>query len=321
MEPGATTAGPPRRPWLFWPVLVLALVAIVGGAVVAISSYARTGGPDGAVRGYFEALQRGDAATALGFGDVPAGPRTLLTSAVLREQQRVAPIVDLTVGPVQRSGSRADVRVSYALRYPAGDSVVRVGIAVHESGGTWRLDAAVVPTRLLLRTAQQRASVLGRELPAGTVLAFPGAPPIRFDTSYLALNPDIGIVPGSTAVRVYTATVTAAGRSAMQDAVVTAVGRCVAAARPAVSCPLPSGRYVPGSVRGTLAGEPSDVSVSLDATDVGRFELTGEIPVQATSFRRLDFRDRVISGRGRLTLVVRAVAAAHAPLTVSWLSP
>ncbi|WP_375497753.1 hypothetical protein [uncultured Jatrophihabitans sp.] len=320
----ARPAGPPRRPWLFWPGLLVALAVIVSGTVVAAASYARTRGPAGAVRGYFEALQHADAAAALGFGDVPTGPRTLLTADVLREQQRVARMVDLHIGAARRSSSgghsadRATVAVSYALRYPDRDSVVSVRVPVHESDGGWRLDATAVRTRLQLGSSTQRASVLGHELPAGAVLVFPGAPPVRLDTPYLALDADIGIVPNSTTARVFAVRVTSAGRAAMRVAVLAAVRRCLL--HPTTTCPLPTERYLPASVRGTIAGEPSNVDVSQPFTQVGTLQLTASVPVLATSYGRLDFYNRLSTGRGRLTLTVRAVAVARPPLSVSWLA-
>ena len=319
MHPEAPPSGPPRRPWLFWPAVVVALGLVVGGAVTAVAGYAGTRGPAGAVRGYFAALQRSDAPSALGFGDVPSGPRQLLRSAVLREQQRVAPIVELRVGTVRRAGSRAEVAVSYVLRYRTGDAAVSARIPVHDADGGWRLDAAAVRTRLQLGSASQRASVLGRTVPVGEVLAFPGAPPLRFDSDYLALEPDVGILPTGTAARVFSVTLTGAGRAAAQGAVLAALRHCLA--RPDPTCPLPAGRYLPGSVRGSVDGKPANVQVSLFTTQVGTLEFTADVPVLASSYRRLDFLNRVSTGHGRLTLAVHAIAVVRPPLTVAWLAP
>lgn len=299
---------------------MVAAAALIGGAVVAVAGYAATRGPAGAVRGYFAALQRADAAAALGFGDVPSGPRSLLTPAVLREQRRVAPIVDVRIGSVRRTGSRASVPVAYSLRYPDADSRVTVHIPVHDSDSGWRLDAAAVRTRLALGSAGQRASVLGRLLPAGEVLAFPGAPPIRFDTGYLALEPGVGIVPGETGARTFTVRLAPAGSAAMQRAVLTAIRGCLAAARPSPTCPLPTERYVPGSLRGTVAGAPTNVTVVLAPTQVGTVYVTASVPVDATAYRRLDFHNRVLAGHGRVVLAVLAVVVTRTPITVSWLA-
>ena len=297
------------------------MAALVGGAVVAVAGYAATRGPAGAVRGYFAALQRADAAAALGFGDVPVGSRSLLTPAVLREQRRVASIVHVQVGAVRRTGSRATVQVAYALRFPDATSRVTVRIPVHDGDAGWRLDAAAVTTRLALGSAGQRASVLGRLIPSGPVLAFPGAPPIRFDTPYLALDPGTGIVPGETGARTFTAHLTPAGRAAVQRAVLAAIRGCLAAAQPATTCPLPTERYLPGSLHGTVGGAATNVNVSLAPTQVGTVYLTESVPVDATSYRRLDFHNRVLAGHGRVVLTVLAVAVARPPITVSWLAP
>ncbi|WP_375481867.1 hypothetical protein [uncultured Jatrophihabitans sp.] len=314
-----SSTGPPRRPLLFWSALLVALAALVGGAVVAVTSVVGTQAPAGAVRGYFDALQHADAPRALGFGDVPSGSRVLLTSAVLREQRRNATIVDVHVATVRHTGSRAVVPVSYTLRYPGADVPVSVRIPVHDSGSGWRLDAAAVRTQLTLRMASQRASVLGHEVPTTDVLAFPGAPPVRFDTAYLALDPDSGIVPGRSGARTFDVVATAAGRRAMQAAVLAAITRCLSDAHPAVTCPLPDARYVPGSVHGRPTGGLSGVHLSLDVTEIGRFDLTATVAVAATSYQRLDFHNRASTGRGRVTLDVHALAAARPLLTITWL--
>ena len=46
-----------RHRALYWTCAALAVIALVGGTVVALVSYAATGGPAGAVRGYFAALR------------------------------------------------------------------------------------------------------------------------------------------------------------------------------------------------------------------------------------------------------------------------
>src|SRR4051812_31040755 len=100
---------------LYWIAVLVALAGLVGGAAYAYVAYRATSGPDGAVKGYFAALARSDAPAALAFGDVPAGPHELLTSAVLAEQQRIAPLHHVQILDVSRSGGAASVRYSYQL--------------------------------------------------------------------------------------------------------------------------------------------------------------------------------------------------------------
>src|ERR1700759_646590 len=104
----------------YWTAVVLALAALFGGSLYAYVAYRETAGPDGTVRGYFAALERGDASSALGFGDVPAGPTDLLTDEGLVQQQAIAPLQDVSIDAVAEHGSRASVQVSYQLRFATG---------------------------------------------------------------------------------------------------------------------------------------------------------------------------------------------------------
>src|SRR5438445_5262352 len=109
------TAGGAARPRraVFWLAVSLAVAAILTGGTIALANYLDTSGPDGAVRGYFAALQRGDAAAALGFGDLPDASRALLTGKVLREQKRIAPIRDVTITHTDSASNQATVNVHY----------------------------------------------------------------------------------------------------------------------------------------------------------------------------------------------------------------
>ena len=49
------------------------------------------------MRQYFRALARGDAASALGYGTVPAGDHSYLSAEVLQAELLVAPITDVAI--------------------------------------------------------------------------------------------------------------------------------------------------------------------------------------------------------------------------------
>src|SRR4051794_17201928 len=151
---------------------------VATGVTVAALGYTRTSGPDGAVRGYFAALSRGDAPGALAYGDLPAGPHTLLTDTVLHEQQRLAPLRHVTVVRTREHGRTATVSVRYPPGSPARAPAVTADVGVHRSGRNWRLDRVAVPTELEATTAVQRESIAGAGVPVGRTLLFPGALPI-----------------------------------------------------------------------------------------------------------------------------------------------
>jgi hypothetical protein len=304
----------------YWLGVLAGVGLLAAGVVIGISGYAATAGPDGAVRGYFAALARGDAPAALGFGDLPGGPHTLLTSTVLHDQQRIAPLRDVQLKGVRQSGDRATVSVSYALAFPGDRVVQHVTIRLHHKGG-WRLDATAVPLQLDVGAAVRRMSIVGAGIPAGRTLVFPGALPIRFDTPYLELDPSVDVVRfGSPQEMVVAVRPTEAARSAMLAAARGRLQTCVTG-RPDPTCPLPSERYVPGSLHGAVVGGLHAWSVRLEDTDPnGSLRLTGRATVRG-SYRRLDFHNIAVRGSGTVDVPLSALAYAVPPLVFRWAEP
>lgn len=310
-------AGGLRRS-LFVTTLVLAVALVVGGAVVAYVGYERSAGPDGAVRGYFQALQDGDAARALSWGTVPDGSHALLTSTVLKTQQRIAPIVDVRIGSVDRSGDRAVVHVRYGLSFPAGTVAVNAAVDVVERDGDWRLRASAVATQMILASAQNRATVAGGAVPQTDTLLFPGALPITFDSPYLELDPAQDTVGFASEPQIDVAVeLSEQGRAAARTAVGTALKACVSE-NADLACPLPDDRYVPGSLRGTVEASATDrLSITLGPGPDGELTIDGTVPFTGT-YRELTFANRATSRRGSAELQVHARAYAVAPLRVTW---
>ncbi|MEO9139716.1 MAG: hypothetical protein ABI345_11675 [Jatrophihabitans sp.] len=311
--------GPRRRPRLFWSGVVLAVALLAGGVVVATLGYAKTSGPDGAVRGYFAALARADAPSALAFGDLSPGvPHTLLTGDVLAEQQRIAPIGNVSVDAPKVDGERATVRVRYTLAFPGKVQPVTATVTLHSTDGGWRLDRAAIDTQLLVEQADQRATVLGAGVPDGTVAVFPGAAPIRFDSPFLQQGGSQDSVAfDSGATTEIFAAVSPAGRRAATQAIARALRACLAAdADP--RCPLPSARSIPGSLRGRLVGAvDKDLSIRVTADSVGSFDITGTIRINA-SYRTLSFTNTVRTETGEFGLRVHARAYGLNALTIVW---
>jgi hypothetical protein len=290
----------------------------VAGTTLAVVGYAETSGPGGAVRGYFAALARGDAAGALALGDVPAGPRALLTDDVLRAQQRTAPVQHVTIRRTTRDGDRARVAVRYVLGYRGSPQTVDSTVGVHRAKAGWRLDQAAVRTSFDVDRAVQRATVAGAAIPDGDALVFPGAVPIGFDTPYLQLDAaeDTVSLGHQGGVRVYVE-VSPAGRAAMLAAVRRSLTACLTAG--GAGCPLPTERYVPGSIRGQATGDlAKNLTVELSGSDAGVLEVRGEQPVRASAWRRLTFANRAVTGSGTVVLQVHARAYAVSPLRLVW---
>ena len=302
---------------LYWAAVLLSLVLLVAGGIVAYLGYTATSGPDGAVRGYFAALQRGDAGSALAFGDVPAGPHTLLTDTVLKAQQQIAPIKHVQIVSVQHTASdRATVTVHYDIDFPDGAQRITDDVPVLERGSSWDLVRTAIPTQIELTHALERATIAGAGIPDGDTLLFPGAVPITFDTPYLQLG--AGAVTFATGRNVsVTVEVTADGRSAVAKALNTALSKCVASGGKGY-CPLPSDRYVPGSLQGRLLDDVAErMSLAVDPASAGVIDVAGTVSFRGR-YSKLDF-DNVPSTRyGTIALPLSATVYAVAPVAVQW---
>jgi hypothetical protein len=320
MKPDAAESGEPRHRGWYWLAMLAAIAALVSGTVVAVLGYTHTSGPDGAVKGYFEALERSDAAAALGFGDLPDGSRALLSSDVLREQQSTAAISSVTITSVVRNGPEATVGVHYVLAFADARLNVTDTVGVHASSNSWKLDEVAVPTQFDLTGAANRATVHGAPIPAGTVLLFPGAAPVRFDTGNIALDDASAIVHlnqhGNLRMNVVA---TPAGRAAAQAAMVAAVTACLHGAPIAdPRCPLPDARAVPDSLRGKPSGAyASSLQVAVNAEDDGLFEVTGTVIVSG-SYTKLDFNNIASTVRGKMRVNLDALFAVGKPSGVIW---
>lgn len=290
---------------------------LIAGGVVAGIGLASSPGPATIVRDYFAALSRGDASTALSYGDLPAGPRTFLTSPVLREQGSIAPLGGVTITSTTEQGDRAKVGLYYTLAFPGNPISTATTVDLHRSSGTWRIDQVAVPIEMVPNTAQQRLTMLGRPLPDSAVLLFPGALPVRADTPYLELAPALDYATFHGPSTLYLAVrISAAGEAAVETAVHAMLQRCLSGAG-AATCPLPNERYVPGSLRGRLTG-PLTGFADLDQNDpagllryAGTANFTGH-------WLALDFENVAQPGGGRVKLDVRASGYATDPLRLGW---
>lgn len=305
------------RRGLYWAAVLLSLVLLVAGGIVAYLGYTATSGPDGVVRGYFAALQRADAGSALAFGDVPAGPHTLLTDTVLREQQKIAPIKQVEVVSVQHRGAdKATVTVHYDIDFPDGPDQVTDQVPVVKRGSSWDLTRTAIPTSIDLTHALDRARIAGAAIPDGDTLLFPGAVPIRFDTPFLELGAGAVTFATNTHVAV-TVKVSAAGRSAVANALSTALQGCVSSGGKGY-CPLPSNRYVPGSLRGRLLTDVAgQMSLTVDPAAAGLIDVAGTVPFRGR-YSQLDF-DNIASTRyGTVQLPLTATLYAVRPVIIQW---
>lgn len=313
LPPDARASG---RQGAFWLGLLLCAALALGGASFATAAYLADGQPATVVRAYFAALQRGDAAAALGYGDLPAGAPGLLTDRVLAAQRAVAPIAGLTVIGVFVHGDNADVDVSYALgRRPVLDRV-----PVVRRGHGWRLAHGAVAVALHTSNGAAHARLAGAPVPTGTFALFPGAIPVVFDTPNLELDSVAGAAVrfnGLPDILVRGA-VSAAGRRALGPALRAALASCLAGRSSAQAiCPVPDPfTAVPGTLRGTLTQLDVDQLDLVVASPGGRIDIGGAATVSGT-FSALDDNDLAVSTPAT-TVNLRAHSSATQPGAIVW---
>ena len=251
---------------------------------------------------------------------MPDGPHDLLTSAVLAQQQHLAPLRDVRIGAIDRTGDTARVQYTYALHLAAGTRQVTGRLRVERSDGRWRLAGTAVSTALQLDQARDRMAFADSTVPDGRTLLFPGALPVRFDTPYLHLDPDtatVGFDTGSTTrVRVEP---TDAARAMLLTRLARQLAGCLSGTAAPASCPMPPSGIVPGSLRGRLVDGVDHIALRVGSAAPGTIELTGAVNFRG-SYQRLDYDNVVHRRSGGLSLPVDAWAYAVAPLAVRFAS-
>jgi hypothetical protein len=139
--------GPPprnrRRLILTVAGAVIAVIVVVAGVVVFGVGSSDSGGPKtagDAVKGYLEALAKGDAAAALSYGLNPPPDKTLLTDEVLKKQLDKLPITDIKIVKSDESG---EVQVTANF----GDNAVDETLYLKRGadGGAWKLENVAYP--------------------------------------------------------------------------------------------------------------------------------------------------------------------------------
>lgn len=308
------------RRTLFWTAVLVALTALIGGGAFAYFGYRATSGPDGTVRGYFAALARSDAPSALAFGDVPDGPHDLLTSEVLAEQQKIAPLHDVQILDVAQAGGEATVRYSYQLRFARGDEEFTGSLRVVQRDSKWRLARTAVATTVRLDQATDRVAFAGTSVPDGPTLLFPGALPLRVDTPYLQVDPSTSAVQfAGRSTTDISLEPTALARTELTSALTRKITACVSGAKAAVTCPLPSSRFVPGSFDGRIVDGLDKFTFRVGSDAVGTISMTGTLAFSGR-YRQLDYDNVARSRTGRVQLRIEAAAFPVAPLTVRFAS-
>jgi hypothetical protein len=192
---GGPFGPPPRRRrtgWIIAACAVLAVIAVVVVVVISVSgssSHGRSG--TDTVKGYLDALGRGDAEAALSYGADQPGSKTFLTDDILKKQIAQWPISNVKILS-DNSGSglagMAQVHVSASF----GDKVSDVTLNLKKSGDDWKLDTAAIkvnPSPSINDDASDKTLTLfGKPIGADTIYVFPGFLDVGSTNPYLKVT-------------------------------------------------------------------------------------------------------------------------------------
>jgi hypothetical protein len=302
--PGPSGFGPPgwppprksRKP--LWITLgaggaVIVVVAIV--LAITLTGGAGHGGGGSAgdvVKGYLEALARGDAEKALSYSSDQPASKDFLSDDVLKKQIGQWPITNVRILNDDSAGSGATIglsRVHVAANF--GNTTSDATIDMKKDQGSWKLPSAAIKVQSNTITndaAGKTLTFFDKPLGTSTAYVFPGFIEVGSTNPYLnvkikpLLLDQLNLI--SEAFLQPEITLSDKGRDAARDQLVAAMGNCQKSnllAPP--GCPISLDPY--GLADGTAAWGPGDVSgIKFDMFDQYRLQLlfNGEIKAPIT---------------------------------------
>lgn len=249
-------------------VVVIAIVVVV--VVVTTTGSGKSATPADAVRGYLEALARGDADAALSYSSDEPASKEFLTDDILKKQIGKWPITDIRILDDTATASMGTVHV--AVKF--GDQTSDETLFLEQKDGEWKLKQAAIKldigqTRSYDEAAMKTLTLFGKQIGDDSVVyVFPGWVDLgnsnknltmkrNNDTPFL-LNELRGFGIGTTLSLTFD--ISDKGRSATDQALRDFLSNCAKSNKLAPpNCPQKANE--PGLVDGTVAWTaPSDIS-------------------------------------------------------------
>lgn len=274
-QPAAPTKS--RKPLLIVFAIVV-VVAIVGAAGWTFLNTSSSSGPDSAttagdaVKGYLEALARGDANAALAYSDDQPASKDFLTDDILKQQITKWPITNIRIlsdssASGGNSASSSFGQVHVAVNF--GDKSSDTNLSVKKQNSHWRLDRAAVKVEanssgIGNQAAANTLTLFGKPLNGNAAYVFPGFLDIASNNQNITVttkNPvllDQLTSGGSSASLQPTYTVTDAAKTAIMTQVKAITDACTNS-HLAVP-PKPCDAVAFGVVDGTVNWGPADLS-------------------------------------------------------------
>lgn len=225
--------------------IVIALVGIVAYALIqrnrpitidpniVVPSSAEASAPkvargDLAVKGYLEALQKGDIDGALSYGPVGGGSRVLLVPEALKASLAASPITNIKV--VEAGATASTIHASYQL----GTQAVNADYKVEKKNdGNWQLASSTTTVRLeakrsdrvpMIINGQKIGTVVELEFVPGTYTMSTGLPFLEYQTTTKITVNDLNYAKTISELPV---DVTAEGKEALLRAAQASLSACL----------------------------------------------------------------------------------------------
>lgn len=325
---------------MFITVAATFVVLLVVGIVVAIVSFSGGGSEDNAgggastagdaVKGYLEALSRGDANAALAFGSDQPASKDFLTDDVLKQQIEKWPITNIRILSATETAGFGQVHVAVNFGDQASDQT----LMVRQSEGGWKLPAASV--KLNLKGGMPTTDpITGRALPSppvtlfgkpaantSTVYVFPGWLDLGSSSKYLTASaPRPVLLDGLLAQGIAMPTgvqfqLSDAGSEAAKQAVAAAVTACAqSTSLSPPGCPnrMPNPTLVDGTAHWEAPVDLNDVQYTFTAFDMTvRTTAMTQWTLTATNTG-----GETVQGKPMVALMGQ-IDMTQDPLTVSW---
>ncbi|OBK42866.1 hypothetical protein A5657_06885 [Mycobacterium kubicae] len=314
---GPPPGRPNRRPLIIALSILAAVVLVVVVVIIAVVSSGgdgKSGSAADAVKGYLDALARGDATAALSYSSDQPGSKDFLTDETLKKQIERWPITDIKILSDTAAYSFGQVHVSAKF----GENISDVTLSVKKSGGDWKLDHATVKVDALGTTENKSLDTLtffGSSVGKSPAYVFPGFIDIGSTNPNLAvkLKKPLLLDALSSGTSYYSQadfSLSPAGESAIMSAISTALTACTSSQQLAPpDCPQRA--RDPDIVDGTVVwGQPDLSGLKISFFDEYRLEarVSDEVPFPLTA--------RTKSG-GTKTGEVRAYISAQADVSQS----
>ncbi|QLL07043.1 DUF4878 domain-containing protein [Mycobacterium vicinigordonae] len=313
--PPGVPGQPNRKPLIIGLSVAAAgiLVVIVVVAVVSFTGAGKSGSAGDAVRGYLEALAKGDAAAALSYSSDQPGSKDFLTDEVLKKQIAQWPITEIKI--LSDSGAFSFGQVHVSAKF--GDNVSDVTLSVQKSGKDWKLDHGAIKVETVSVTenkARDSLTFFGSSVGKSPLYVFPGYVEVGSTNANVAVKLKkpflLDSLSGGSYFNDVEYTLSDSGQSAIMSAISASLADCTRSTQLAPpNCPQHAydSEIVDGSV---VWGQPDLSGLKVSFFDEYRLEarVMGDVVFPLTA--------RTKSG-GTKTGEVRAYVSAKADVSQS----